>query len=197
MSSPSPLPLPVILASGSRYRAQLLARIKVSFLGVAPNIDESPRANESAASLAVRLADAKARAIARQFPGHWVLGADQVAALGGHLMGKPGGHEQAVEQLRQLSGRPAQFLTAVTLLKDDRVLKAFDVTTVRFRTLKDADIQRYLAAEPAFDCAGSFKSEGLGITLFDEIQSRDPTALIGLPLIAVSRLLREAGYNLP
>ena len=197
MSSQFALPLPLILASASRYRTQLLARLKISFLGIAADVDETPRAEETPAQLAARLAESKARALARRFPGHWILGADQVASADGRFFGKPGDLAAATEQLRKLSGRPAQFVTAVALLKDDRLMRALDITTVRFRTLRDGDIERYLATEPAFDCAGSFKSEGLGITLFDEIQSRDPTALIGLPLIALCRLLRDAGYQLP
>jgi septum formation protein len=188
---------PLILASSSKYRMQLLARLKISFIAVAPQVDEKALIGENPTVLAARLAEAKARALAPRFPGHWILGADQVAVADGRIFGKPGDVEKAAEQLRVLAGRPAQFVTAIVLLKDERVLKALDVTTVRFRALKDAEIERYVAAEPSPDCAGSFKSEGLGITLFEEIQSRDPTGLIGLPLIALSRLLRDAGYSLP
>lgn len=191
------LEFPLILASGSKYRAQLLARLKISFIAIAPDIDESVAGGENPAVLAARLAHTKAAALAPRFPGHWILGSDQVAVSDGRILGKPGDVAKATEQLRMLSGRPAQFVTAIVLRKDAKVLKALDVTTVRFRALRDPDIERYIAAEPAFDCAGSFKSEGLGITLFDEVQSRDPTGLIGLPLIALSRLLREAGYTLP
>ncbi|HZP10913.1 MAG TPA: Maf family protein, partial [Nevskiaceae bacterium] len=134
---------------------------------------------------------------APRFADHWILGCDQVAAIDGRIFGKPGNAEGAIEQLRALSGRTVQFITAMALIRNDRVLRGADITTARFRALGDEEIRRYIAAEPAFDCAGSFKSEGLGITLFDEITSRDPTALIGLPLIALSKLLREAGYALP
>jgi septum formation protein len=188
---------PLILASGSKYRTQLLSRLKISFLAIASDADETPHPAEKPGPLAGRLAEAKARALAPRFAGHCILGCDQVAVADGRIFGKPGNAEAAAEQLRALAGRSAQFITAMALLKDDRVLRAADITTVRFRALKDDEIRRYLATEPAFDCAGSFKSEGLGITLFDEIQSKDPTALIGLPLIALSRLLREAGYALP
>jgi septum formation protein len=188
---------PLILASTSRYRSQLLSRLKISYIAVAPNVEEKPLIGENPTLLAARLAEAKARALLPRFPEHWILGADQVAVADGRIFGKAGDPEKAAEQLRHLAGRPVQFITALVLIKDERMLKALDLTTVRFRALKDAEIARYLAAEPAHDCAGSFKSEGLGITLFDEIQSRDPTGLIGLPLIALSRLLREAGYALP
>ena len=188
---------PLILASGSKYRTQLLARLRISFLAVPSDVDETPQAGEKAGMLAGRLAETKARTLAPRFADHWILGCDQVAVADGRIFGKPGNAERAVEQLRALAGRTAQFITAMVLLRNDRVLRAADITTVRFRALKDEEIQRYVAGEPSFDCAGSFKNEGLGITLFEEIQSRDPTALIGLPLIALSKLLREAGYALP
>jgi septum formation protein len=188
---------PLILASGSKYRMQLLARLKISFIAVASDADETAQPGEKPGMLAGRLAEAKARALAPRFPNHWILGCDQVAAAEGRLFGKPGDADRAAEQLRGLAGRAAQFITAMVLIKDDRILRAADITTVRFRALNDDEIRRYVSAEPAFDCAGSFKSEGLGITLFDEIQSKDPTALVGLPLIALARLLREAGYALP
>ncbi len=188
---------PLILASGSRYRSQLLARLKISFIAVAADVDESVRSGEAPAALAARLAESKARALAPRFADHWILGCDQVAVADGRVFGKPGSAEGAVEQLRTLAGRPVQFVTAMALMRNNRILRAGDVTTVRFRALKDDEIRRYVAAEPSVDCAGSFKSEGLGITLFEEIQSRDPTALIGLPLIALAKLLREAGYALP
>jgi septum formation protein len=188
---------PLILASGSRYRAQLLERLGIRFEAVAPDLDESAGAGEPAARLASRLAEAKARALTARFPGRWILGSDQVASCDGELMGKPGEHRKAVEQLRRLSGRTAQFHTAVALARGQQRLTALDLTTVRFRQLGDAEIERYLSAEPAYDCAGSFKCEGLGITLLETVESCDPTGLIGLPLIAVSRLLREAGYTLP
>jgi len=188
---------PLILASSSKYRMQLLSRLQISFIAVAPGVDEAAKIGENPTTLAARLAEAKARALLPRFPDHWILGSDQVAVADGKILGKAGDPDKAAEQLRMLAGRPAQFITAIVLMRNERLLKALDLTTVRFRALKDGEIARYLAAEPAHDCAGSFKAEGLGITLFDEIQSRDPTGLIGLPLIALSRLLREAGYALP
>jgi septum formation protein len=183
------------LASTSRYRAELLARLRLPFTTGAPDLDESAQSGEGAAALTRRLARAKAQKLAAADT--WVLGSDQAAECEGRLLGKPGSHARAVEQLRFAAGREVRFHTAVALLGADRCLEAADVTTVRFRALDDATIERYLAAEPAYDCAGSFKCEGLGITLFERIDSSDPTALVGLPLIATARLLREAGFVLP
>jgi septum formation protein len=197
MTAASHLQPPLLLASGSRYRAQLLERIGISFKSIAPDVDESALIGETPVALAMRLAQLKAETLANRHRGHWVLGSDQVASCENQTLGKPGTHEQAVLQLRFLSGRPVEFLTAVALVKDSRMLTAIDHTRVRFRSLTSEEIERYLAAEPAYDCAGSFKCEGLGITLFEEIRSSDPTGLVGLPLIAVCRLLREAGYVLP
>ena len=188
---------PLILASGSKYRMQLLARLRIYFIAVAPEADETPQTGEKPGPLSGRLAEAKARALAPRFPDHWILGCDQVAAADGHIFGKPGTAEGATEQLRALAGKTVQFITAMALIRNDRVLRAADITTVRFRALGDDEIRRYVEAEPSFDCAGSFKSEGLGIALSEEIVSRDPTALIGLPLIGLSKLLREAGFALP
>jgi septum formation protein len=187
----------LVLASGSRYRAALLQRLQLPFDSCAPNTDETPHAGETVAALTRRLARDKAAALRDRFPQAWILGSDQSAACGDRILGKPGTLEQAREQLRSLSGQTVDFLTAVVLARDGQVLEGLDVTTVRFRRLDGAEIDRYLAAEPALDCAGSFKCEGLGITLFEEIDSRDPTGLVGLPLILTSRLLREAGFRLP
>jgi septum formation protein len=142
---------------------------------------------------------AKAEAVlARSDSDAWAIGSDQVAELDGRPLGKPGKHAAAVAQLRSMSGREVRFLTALCLAgPDGRRLRALDITTVRFRALDDDEIERYVAREQPLDCAGSFKSEGLGIALFDEIDNRDPTALVGLPLIATARLLREAGFALP
>ena len=192
-----PYPMPLMLASTSRYRRELLERLRLPFHIARPEVDESPLANESVPALAVRLARAKAEAIARQHPGTWVIGSDQAAELEGQPLGKPGHREAAIAQLTAMSGRQVRFHTALCLLRDDRVLQAQDVTTVRFRALALDEIERYVDAEQPFDCAGSFKSEGLGIALFDAIESSDPTALIGLPLIATARMLREAGFELP
>ena len=188
---------PLVLASASPYRAELLRRLRLPFEALAADIDESPRAGEAPAALAQRLAVAKAQTVARQRPGRWVLGSDQVAALGLRSLGKAGSRDKAAEQLHLLSGKSVQFCTAVALLGDDAPRTALETTTVRFRKLGTAEIERYLSSEPAWDCAGSFKAEGLGITLFEAIESRDPTALIGLPLIALRELLAGAGCSLP
>lgn len=191
--------LPLILASTSRYRAQLLARLRLPFEQASPEVDETPRPGEKAQQLAARLAKAKAAAVSSLRPGHCVIGSDQVASCMGRLLGKPGNRDDACVQLALMSGHSSVFVTGVALTHPDlpRPLTDLDVTVVRLRRLKSAEIERYIDAEPAFDCAGSFKMEGLGITLFDEIQSRDPTGLMGLPLIATARLLRKAGYELP
>lgn len=188
---------PLILASASRYRAELLQRLRLPFVAIASQVDETPLAGESVEMLVHRLAMAKAEALARQHPGRWVLGSDQSAALGAQTLGKSGHHAAAVAQLLALSGRSVDFFTAVALVCDGRRFEALDVTTVRFRALQLAEIERYLALEPAYDCAGSFKCEGLGISLFEEIRSSDPTGLVGLPLIASCRLFAQAGIEIP
>jgi septum formation protein len=188
----------LILASTSRYRSELLARLRLAFDTAAPDVDEAPLPGEAPQALAKRLAATKAAAIAAKHPDAWVIGSDQVAALGDMTLGKPGTRAAALVQLAAMSGRSVEFLTAVSLHHcDGRQFDAVDVTTVHFRGLREDEITRYLDAEQPFDCAGSFKSEGLGIALFDTIQSQDPTALIGLPLIATARLLRHAGFTLP
>lgn len=188
---------PLILASSSRYRAELLRRLQLPFTGIAPDLDETPLPGEAAEALTRRLALAKAQALAQRHPGRWVLGSDQAATADGRILGKPGSRERAAEQLGFLSGRRVDFLTAVALVCDDQVFSALDLTTVQFRVLEKAEIERYLDAEAVLDCAGSFKCEGLGITLFEHIRSDDPTGLIGLPLIAVRRLLAQASCALP
>lgn len=187
---------PLILASTSSYRRMLLERLGLPFSTARPETDETPLAGESPQALAERLAQAKAEAVLAQAePGTWVIGSDQVAELDGQPLGKPGQHAAAVAQLESMSGREVRFLTALCLAgPDGRRLQAIDITTVRFRTIGVDEIERYVTREQPLDCAGSFKSEGLGIALFDEIENRDPTALIGLPLIATARLLREAGF---
>lgn len=192
-------PAPLILASGSRYRAELLQRLRLPFSQSSPDVDESPRPGEDGATLAQRLALAKARAVGATAPGSWVIGSDQVAVCEDRLIGKPGSRAGAVEQLRWMSGRVVHFLTAVVLLQESSgsLYRELDSTLVRFRALGPEEIERYVDAEPAYDCAGSAKIEGLGISLCEEVQSRDPTALIGLPLIATAQLLRHAGFALP
>jgi septum formation protein len=188
---------PLILASGSRYRAGLLARLHVPFEAMAPDLDETALPGESAMRLTQRLALAKAGTLAHQFPGRWVLGSDQAASASERILGKPGTPELAIGQLQFLSGRAVQFITAVALVQDDHVQQDVDITTVHFRALDEAEIRRYVEREPALDCAGSFKCEGLGISLIERIESNDPTGLIGLPLICVRRLLAAAGLALP
>jgi septum formation protein len=194
----------LVLASTSRYRRELLGRLRLPFDVARPETDETPLPGEAPPALAARLAEAKAAAVARLAPDAWVLGSDQVAELDGAPLGKPGGREAAIAQLASMSGRTIAFHTGVCLIRggsarDDASapLSAHDVTRVRFRRLDPAEIARYVDAEQPFDCAGSFKSEGLGIALFDGIESSDPTALVGLPLIATARLLRQAGFALP
>jgi septum formation protein len=189
----------LILASTSGYRRQLLARLRIPFEVARPDVDESPLPGESPTELAERLAAAKAQSIARRSPRAWVIGSDQVAELVGHVLGKPGSFERAADQLAAASGRTLNFHTAVTLYRhaDRRALRLHDTTRVRFRTLTSSEIERYLHAEQPYDCAGSFKCEGLGISLFDAIHTRDPTALVGLPLIDLAKALRQAGFALP
>jgi septum formation protein len=189
--------MPLLLASTSRYRRELLERLRLPFHIARPEVDEIPLPGENSIALAQRLAQAKASVIAAQHPESWVIGADQVADLNGQWIGKPGHREAALAQLSSMSGQQVQFHTALCLVHGERMLEAMDTTTVRFRELTTVEIGRYLDAEQPFDCAGSFKSEGLGITLFEAVESNDPSALIGLPLIALSRLLREAGFELP
>lgn len=189
---------PLILASTSIYRRELLARLRLPFDTVRPDTDESALPREGPNALAQRLAEAKAAAVAALHPQAWVIGSDQVAELDGQALGKPGGREAAVAQLAAMSGRTMQFHTAVCLSRVGHSSRgAFDTTTVRFREFDADEIGRYVDAEQPYDCAGSFKCEGLGIVLFDAIESRDPTALVGLPLIATARLLRSAGFALP
>ncbi len=196
MANPATNPA-LILASGSRYRAELLDRLQIAFRALPSQVDETPQPGENPRELTQRLAVAKARALAQAHPQAWILGSDQSASAQGRILGKPGTLERAREQLRLLSGQTVEFLTAVALVQGTRLLQALDVTTVRFRRLDDASIERYLAAEPALDCAGSFKCEGLGISLFEEMRSSDPTGLVGLPLIRTAALLREAGFRIP
>ncbi|HEY9253377.1 MAG TPA: Maf family nucleotide pyrophosphatase [Stenotrophomonas sp.] len=185
----------LILASTSAYRRELLARLGLPFEQARPQVDETPWPGEAPAPLALRLAEAKARALADE--GAWALGSDQVAELDGLPLGKPGTFDAAVAQLSAMSGRSVHFHTAVCLASPTSTHLASDLTVVHFRNLSAAEIERYLHAESPLDCAGSFKCEGLGISLFEAIDSRDPTALVGLPLIATARLLRQAGFAVP
>jgi septum formation protein len=189
----------LVLASTSRYRRELLERLRLPFDVARPDVEETALPGESPRELSIRLAEAKARAIAaRQRGDAWVLGSDQVAEVEGRALGKPGGRYAAIGQLQAMSGRVVRFHTALCLAHaDGRLHAGCDLTEVHFRTLADDEIVRYVDAEQPFDCAGSFKSEGLGIALFERIDNRDPTALIGLPMIATCGLLRKAGFVLP
>lgn len=189
----------LVLASTSRYRRELLARFGLPFDTSRPEVDETPTPGEPADALAARLGRAKALAVAAGLDhAAWVIGSDQAAEVEGRLLGKPGGRSAAIAQLQAMRGRRVRFHTSIALANADGcVLEALDLTEVAMRDLDDGEIARYVDAEQPFDCAGSFKAEGLGITLFDAIESRDPTALIGLPLIATARLLRQAGFRLP
>jgi septum formation protein len=197
-AAPSPLPRPLILGSTSRYRRELLARLHVPFEVQAPQVDETPLAGEAPEALARRLALAKARAVAARHPQAVVIGSDQVADLAGEPLGKPGTHERAVEQLRRMRGRTVIFQTALSVVCQASGFEMSDLAAVqvRFRALSDAEIETYLRLEEPYDCAGSAKSEGLGIALLDAIDNDDPTALVGLPLIRTARLLRAAGLPL-
>ncbi|KQO13613.1 septum formation inhibitor Maf [Acidovorax sp. Leaf76] len=194
-----PLQRPLVLGSTSRYRRELLERLRLPFDVAAPHVDETPEPGEAPRTLALRLALAKARAVAQQYPQAVVIGSDQVADLAGTPLGKPGEHERAVQQLRQMRGQTVIFQTTVAVVCAATGFKQVDLAPVEvtFRDLSDAEIERYLRAEQPYDCAGSAKSEGLGIALLDAIHSDDPTALIGLPLIRTCRMLRAAGLVLP
>lgn len=185
----------LILASTSRYRQELLARLRLPFETVAPEVDETALLGEAPAALAERLALAKARAVAAKHPGAVVIGSDQVADLDGDAIGKPGTHERAVEQLQRMSGRQVIFQTAVAIVAPGLAAIERAEVRVRFRELSDAAIEAYLRADQPYDCAGSAKVESLGVALLEAVESDDPTALIGLPLIRTCALLRRAGLD--
>jgi septum formation protein len=187
----------LILGSSSRYRRELLERLRLPFTVASPDVDETPLPGEAPAALARRLALAKARAVAAQHPQAIVIGSDQVADLNGACLGKPGNHERATEQLRAMRGHSVVFQTAVAVVCQATKFEAQDLApvTVRFRDLSDAEIEAYLRAEQPYDCAGSAKSEALGIALVSAMASDDPTALVGLPLIRVCAMLRAAGLD--
>ena len=188
----------LILGSTSIYRRELLARLRVPFSVESPHVDEAALPNEAPSTLAQRLALAKARAVAERFPDAVVIGSDQVADLDGVALGKPGEHTRAVLQLRQMSGKVVTFQTAVAVVcfESGFCQEALAAVQVKFRDLSDSEIENYLQAEKPYDCAGSAKSEGLGIALLERIDNDDPTALIGLPLIRTAALLRAAGIDL-
>lgn len=188
----------LILASTSRYRKELLERLRLPFATVSPEVDETPLPGEAPAALAQRLALAKARAVAMQHPHAVVIGSDQVADLAGEPLGKPGTHERAMLQLQRMRGQTVVFQTAVAVLRQDAGFAQLQLAQVRvrFRDLSDNEIEAYLRAEQPYDCAGSAKSEGLGIALLEAIDNDDPTALIGLPLIRTCQMIRAAGIDL-
>lgn len=188
----------LILGSGSPYRRELLQRLRLPFDTCSPDIDESALPGETPAATAARLALAKAQAVARQHPDALVIGSDQVADLHGQALGKPGTHERALAQLRAMSGQEVLFHTALAVVCIETGFAAQDLAPVRvrFRPLSDAEIEAYLRAEQPYDCAGSAKVEALGIALLESVESDDPTALIGLPLMRTAALLRRAGLSI-
>lgn len=189
----------IILASRSRYRQELLGRLGLPFESWPPDVDEAPLAAETPSETAVRLARVKAEAAAQRFPRAWVIGSDQVADLEGSPINKPGTLEGARRQLREMSGHALVFHTALCVLHGSlqRRHERLVATQVAFRHLTDAEIDRYLEREPAVDCAGSAKSEGLGISLLSRLGGDDPTALVGLPLIELCAILRQEGFAVP
>ena len=197
MPAPSTIPPRLILASTSRYRRELLERLGIPFETCAPNTDESRLNGETPDALAARLAEAKARAIADRYPDALIIGSDQVAYCGERTYGKPLTHENAARQLREMSGQTVTFQTALCLLntRTDIARTTSVPTRITFRTLDDATIERYLHREQPYDCAGSAKSEGLGIALIARFDGEDPNALIGLPLIALCNLLAAEGVR--
>ncbi len=189
----------IILASTSRYRAELLHRLKINFEQHAPVCDETPLPEESPNQLVERLSATKAQSIADKFPEHLVIGSDQVASLDGRIFGKPLDHADAVAQLQALSGEMITFLTGLCLMQksSQRMLQSIVATNVQFKKLNNAQIERYLEADKPYDCAASFRSEGYGSTIVENISSDDPTAIIGLPIILVSTYLDQLGHPLP
>ncbi|MHC8410181.1 Maf family protein [Pseudomonas sp. Hz4] len=191
--------LPLLLASSSVYRRELLTRLQLPFTCSSPNIDESHRPDESAVELVKRLAEEKARALAGSHPTHLIIGSDQVAVLGDRLIGKPHTFEKAREQLLAASGTRVTFLTGLALLNSQTGVCQVDCVpfTVHMRTLDPSRIERYLHAEQPYDCAGSFKAEGLGVSLFQSTEGPDATSLIGLPLIRLVDMLLAEGVQIP
>ena len=194
---PAPTYRKLILGSTSPYRRELLGRLRIPFEVAAPDVDETPNAGETPRQLACRLAMAKARAVAARFPDCVVIGSDQVADLDGQTLGKPGTHARATAQLQQMRGKTVIFQTAVAVVCQETGFAQMDLAPVKvlFRDLSDAEIETYLQAETPYDCAGSAKSEGLGIALLESIENDDPSALVGLPLIRTCRMIRAAGVK--
>ncbi len=187
----------LVLASSSPYRKQLLERLQIPFKCQAPGIDENALSGEAPSATVLRLAREKAQALHKHFPEHLIIGSDQLACHGGRIIGKPGKHERALSQLLSFSGQTVEFLTSVCVYnsKTQTSTEALVSTEVSFRTLDKALIENYLRAERPYDCAGSFKAEGLGIALFEKVSSDDPTALMGLPLIQLCELLAEQNFS--
>lgn len=191
--------LPIVLASSSSYRRALLERLAIAFSWQSPDIDESALSGESAQALVKRLAEAKARALTQSHPQHLIIGSDQVAVLNEQIIGKPHTHERALAQLSAASGQCVQFLTGLCLLnsQNNTIQSAVVPFSVYFRDLDNATLERYLSKEQPYDCAGSFKAEGLGISLFRKTEGEDSTSLIGLPLIKLVEMLNNEGIAIP
>lgn len=187
----------LVLASTSPFRKAILEKLGIPFETASPSVDETPLANESAAGLVRRLSEAKARAVATQFPAALIIGSDQVAVIDEHILGKPGTHDKAVEQLRNASGKTVTFLTGLCLYNSSTEECQSEVVPFRvhFRNLNESQIENYLQKERPYNCAGSFKSEGLGIALFDKLEGDDPNTLIGLPLINLIRMFEKEGLH--
>ncbi|MGJ0192582.1 Maf family protein [Pantoea sp. RRHST58] len=191
------MPVSLILASTSPFRQALLGKLGLPFITAAPDVDETPRAGEAADALVTRLAVAKAQALAADYPDSWIIGSDQVCVLDGAIAGKPHTPDRAFTQLRQASGNAITFYTGLALYqpRSDTLMQCCEPFVVHFRSLSDAEIRAYIEKEQPLQCAGSFKSEGLGICLFERLEGRDPNTLVGLPLIALSGMLRAVGIN--
>ena len=189
---------PIILASGSKYRQTLLQKLAIDFETASPSIDESPKSQEPPAQLAVRLGQQKAQALKSRYPKHLIIGSDQVAYFDGCYLEKPGTRDRAIRQLHSVSGRQVEFFTSICVLNSTtgEYLSDLDTTTVLFKPLTSAQIESYLDRDEPYDCAGSFKAESLGIALFEKINSEDPNALIGLPLIKLIKLLAHFNVNI-
>lgn len=186
----------VVLASTSPYRKAILEKLGIEFICVAPEIDETQLANETPEQLVVRLSEQKARAVAKQFPDALIIGSDQVAVVDGKILGKPGNHETAVSQLKRAAGKRVSFLTGLCLFNSASQQSQLDVVPfdVVFRQLTEQQIENYLRIEQPYNCAGSFKSEGLGIVLFERLEGDDPNTLMGLPLIRLVRMLEKENF---
>jgi len=191
------MPVSLLLASTSPFRQALLGKLGLPFMTAAPNVDETPRAGEAADALVTRLAVAKAQALAADYPDSWIIGSDQVCLLDGAITGKPHTPDRAFAQLRQASGNVITFYTGLALYqpRSGTLMQCCEPFVVHFRDLSDAEIHAYIEKEQPLQCAGSFKSEGLGICLFERLEGRDPNTLVGLPLIALSGMLRAVGIN--